>query len=78
MCLYQGESLKLVGRELANYKYNLDEVGIQDMWEKGDTESVGNYKFFSIKEIIIINYSSPFYTQVMRSEVKRAEFIIPR
>jgi hypothetical protein len=44
------DSLKLVGRESAKYKYNLDLMGIQGIWEKCATESVDNYIFFLSKQ----------------------------
>jgi hypothetical protein len=54
-------------------------VGIKDTWKKGATKSVDNFIFSLSKRkyasSLTVGY---FYTEVMRSEVKRAEFIIGR
>jgi exonuclease III len=43
--LYRAVSLTTVSGELAKYK--LDLVGTQEVrWDKGDTETAGNYTFF--------------------------------
>jgi hypothetical protein len=74
---YRAGSLKTVVKELSKYKLHL--VGVQEVkWDRGDTESAGEYTFFNGKENE--NKFSRFFLTNKRilSVVKEVEFVSDR
>jgi hypothetical protein len=77
MSQYRAGSLTAVARELA--RCTLDLLGVQEVrWDKYGTESVGNYKFFYVKETKIMNWDQDILQHRIVSAVKRVDFVNDR
>jgi exonuclease III len=76
--MYRAGSLRTVAEEVSKYK--LDLVGVQEVrWDKGGTESGGQYKFFYEKGNQNLELGTGFFLHKgIISAVKRVEFVSDR